>query len=213
MSIDNFSNNSEKDEFEEYRDQFDEEGGGSNGDKPSGSRPFLVALSIIGGLLLLAIIGLVIFSSINNRPAKTVVQEDTTSIDAQNTAISIQATDITLKQIQKMTQLAALAVPSLTPTSVIAVATKTPQPTSIVAAAGDPAERTATVAAFLTEVAQTTQTVSAGASAKTPSATSTALPNTGMMDDIGLPGLLGTAFALILIIIVVRRLRLSTPHA
>lgn len=210
MSIDNFNNKPEEDEFEEYRDQFEEVGADPNGNKPSGSRSFLVALAVIGGLLILAILALVIISNLNNTPAAPQNQDETAKINAQNTAIAVQATDITLNQIQKMTQLAALAAPSLTPTNVIAVASKTPEPTSIISSAGDPAERTATVAAFLTEVAQTTATVSAGTSAKTPSATSTALPNTGMMDDIGLPGLLGTALAFIVIVIVVRRLRLST---
>ena len=154
MSIDNFNNKPEEDEFEEYRDQFEEVGADPNGNKPSGSRSFLVALSLSSvRYLILAILALVIISNLNNTPAAPQNQDETAKINAQNTAIALQATDITLNQIQKMTQLAALAAPSLTPTNVIAVASKTPEPTSIISSAGDPAERTATVAAFLTEIA------------------------------------------------------------
>jgi len=41
-------------------------------------------------------------------------------------------------------------------------------------------------------------------------ATSTALPNTGFADEVGLPGLFGLALGLILIIFLARRLR-SNP--
>jgi len=39
--------------------------------------------------------------------------------------------------------------------------------------------------------------------------TPTALPDTGFIDDVGLPGLLGLAAALVLVVFIVRRLRLS----
>jgi hypothetical protein len=66
------------------------------------------------------------------------------------------------------------------------------------ASAQNPA--TATIAAGFTQLALSTQTVIA---------TSTALPNTGFADDIGAPGLLLMALALVVVIFLVRRLRAS----
>jgi len=77
-----------------------------------------------------------------------------------------------------------------TNTPVIAEATETLSPTP------DPA--TMTVAAAFTQIAVSTQTVIA---------TSTALPNTGFADDIGAPGLIAMALALVVVIFLVRRLR------
>jgi hypothetical protein len=83
---------------------------------------------------------------------------------------------------------------------VIAQATDTPTPTQ------NPA--TATVGAAFTQIAQvaatttiTTQTTG------TVIATSTALPNTGFADDVGLPGMFALAIALVIVIFLVRRLR------
>ena len=69
------------------------------------------------------------------------------------------------------------------------------------ASAQNPA--TATIAAGFTQLAVSTQTVIA---------TSTALPNTGFADDIGAPGLLLMALALVVVIFLVRRLRSSPSN-
>jgi len=55
------------------------------------------------------------------------------------------------------------------------------------------------VAAFQTQVAAGTQITG----------TTTALPQTGFAEDVGLPGLLGAAAILLLVIFLARRLRLS----
>jgi LysM repeat protein len=59
-------------------------------------------------------------------------------------------------------------------------------------------DRTATVAALLTEAA-------AGKLTATP--TTSALPTTGFVEDVGVPGLLGIALVMILLIFLARRLR------
>jgi hypothetical protein len=56
------------------------------------------------------------------------------------------------------------------------------------------------VGAALTQIVVSTQTVIV---------TSTALPNTGFADDIGAPGLLLLAIALVVVIFLVRRLRVT----
>jgi LPXTG-motif cell wall-anchored protein len=55
-----------------------------------------------------------------------------------------------------------------------------------------------TVAAAFTQIAVSTQTIIA---------TSTALPRTGIAEDLGAPGLLMMALALVAVIFLVRRLR------
>ncbi len=218
MSNDPQNENFDDNQFEEYRDQYGEDEGG-NEVKPSGNRPFIIAIAVIGGLFLLAVAGLVVFYLMNAGRSNATIQEETAKINAQNTAVALQATDIYQEQVVKMTEEAAKATPTASPTSLIAMATATPKPdTSGITAAGDSAARTATVAAFLTEVANVSGTPDASGGAVvtsvwTQAATSTALPNTGIMDDVGLPGLFGAAVMLIVVLFLVRRLRLSTTQS
>jgi len=92
---------------------------------------------------------------------------------------------------QALTQTAAVTLtlpPTNTPVIAEATATLTETP--------NPA--TATVGAAFTQIAASTQTVIA---------TSTALPNTGFADEVGAPGLIIAALALVVVIFLVRRLR------
>ncbi|MCJ7625956.1 MAG: LPXTG cell wall anchor domain-containing protein, partial [Anaerolineaceae bacterium] len=106
-----------------------------------------------------------------------------------------------------------------TATPVVVFDTETPAPSSTVdltataekeiggPPSGDGADRTATVAALLTQAAgggTAVATVQGGA------ATTTALPDTGLADQVGLPLLFGLAFLLIVIAFLVRRFRLSS---
>ena len=210
------NNNFDDNQFEEYRDAFqDEPAEEPGGEPPSGggrnNRPFIIAIALIGGIFLLAVIGLVVYILLNSGAKTAQVQEDTAQINAENTAIALQATDLYRNEVQLLTE---KAIPSatLTATSVIAVPTNTHLPTATQEAGGvsDP-ERTQTVSAFLTSVAQGTPAASGTpAAAQTAAATSTALPTTGIMDDIGFPGLLAAAVLLIIIVFVARRMRLST---
>ncbi len=98
------------------------------------------------------------------------------------------------------------STPSVTPTS--APKTPTPSPTLVLAPTdtpemGDDAgatvdPRTATVAALFTEQAEKDLTT-------TP--ISTGLPDTGFMDNVGVPGLVALAASLVLVIFLARRLR------
>ena len=122
--------------------------------------------------------------------------------------------------------LVAYSAPAVTATSVIAVATATPQPT---AAQPSPAPemltRTAVVATQLAQgtvfptaptgavvgnaTATKQSTGTGGVGAVTPQVTSTALPTTGFVDEVGLPALFGLGLALIAVVVLARRLRLS----
>jgi hypothetical protein len=61
-----------------------------------------------------------------------------------------------------------------------------------------PNPATATVGAAFTQIAVSTQTIIA---------TSTALPNTGFADEVGIPGMFLAALSLVVVIFLVRRLR------
>ena len=80
----------------------------------------------------------------------------------------------------------------VTPTQVLAAPTISASPT---------ADRTATVAFLLTEAA-------AGRLTVTP--TASGLPNTGFADDVGVPGMVGLALVLIVVIYLARRLRTAS---
>ena len=153
------------------------------------NRTFLIAAGILGGLVLLSlcgIVGYILFSRGTNQQA-----EATARAQASQQAATIQVGLTQTSAAQGLTQTAAVTN-TLPPTNtpVIAQATATPSPTD------NPA--TATIAAGFTQLAQSTQTVIA---------TSTALPNTGFVDEFGAPGLLMMAVALVAVFFLVRRLR------
>jgi hypothetical protein len=90
----------------------------------------------------------------------------------------------------------------------VAEATSTIDPTNtpVIAEASmtlteTPNPATATVGAAFTQIAASTQTIIP---------TSTALPNTGFADDVGIPGMFVLALSLVMVIFFVRRLR-SAP--
>ncbi len=155
------------------------------------NRTFLIVAGALGGLILLALlcgVGYILFTRSNNQQTEATALQQATA-QAATIQVGLTAT----AAVQALTQTAAVTntVPP-TNTPVIAQATATVSPTS------NPA--TATVGAAFTQIAVSTQTVIV---------TSTALPNTGFADDIGAPGLLLMAIALVVVIFLVRRLRAS----
>jgi len=156
------------------------------------NRTFLIAAGILGGLVLLGLlcaVGYILFNRATNQQT-----EATALQQATNQAATIQV-GLTATSAARALTLTAAVTNTVPPTNtpVIAQATATASPTQ------NPA--TATVGAAFTQIAVSTQTVIA---------TSTALPNTGFADDIGAPGLLMVAIALVVVIFLVRRLR-ATP--
>lgn len=167
-------------------------------EKPHGNRTFLTVIIALGVIFLLALLGLLIFAPrlISNQRADQM--EEAAQINAANTATAVA---LLVQQGQMDTQQAQTAIASTltaapTKTPMVAVATHTPQTTST----GLSAAELATV-----EALQTQMTV-----VSTAYATPTALPDTGFMDDIGLPAMAGLAVLLIVIIVFSRHLRLSS---
>ena len=163
----------------------------------SSNRTFIIAASVLGGIILLSLVCVAAYALvIAPRQKQQVADADMTRV-AQNTEVAQMLTETAVAN-----ELAAaspepsptlVASPTASPTPVIAVATDTPTPTPDVAV-------TATLAAALTQAAQN--------ALETPAATLPAeLTNTGFADDVGIPGLLGMMVLLVVVIFFARRLR------
>jgi hypothetical protein len=157
----------------------------------SGNKTFLIAAAILGGIVLLSIICLAGY-------ALWVLPRQTATRNNQQATLVAQ----NLQVNQTLTAKAQADIPlaSTTPT-----ASNTPPfaqaSTTAIVVTSDP--QTATVIAALTQAAQAQLTV-------TGMPTSTLLPNTGFIDDVGAPGLVVMAIALFVVILLARRLR-TTP--
>ncbi len=161
----------------------------SNPPEESSNRTFLFAAGGLGLLVLLALLCLgayVLFSLNTNQSA-----EQTAIAQATQQAATIQAglTQTAVAQALTATSGATATLP-LTNTPVVAQVSMTASSTA------NPA--TATVGAAFTQIAVSTQTFIP---------TSTALPNTGFADEVGIPGMFFAALALVVVIFLVRRLR------
>lgn len=179
------------------------------------NRTFIIIAAIIGAILLLTMIiggiyALVIMPRQNSANEQAALQTNE-AVQSTNLALMVQSTQAALteeasaqSQQATLTQVALNALVTatntagpvlVTPTNTQVInraVTDTPSGTSLVP------DRTATVAALLTQAAASKNTIVP---------TSTALPSTGFMDDIGLPGILGLAVLFVIVIFLARRLR------
>ncbi len=189
------------------------EGGG--GAAPSGNRNFILALGIMGAIFILVLIALIWFwlSSGQQRGGQqgnVDIEATNQVIETSNAATAAAATQLAglaLTPSATMTATNTLVAPSPTNTQVLAQATATNTKApggAILTVTPNLQTRTATIQALLTQNAAQTQTQAAKVKL-----TSTALPKTGFAEDVGLPGLFGMALGLALLIVLVRRLRLS----
>jgi hypothetical protein len=177
----------------------------------SSNRPFLIVAGILGAFTLIALACIAAYALYYVPQQRAQQSTQIAQVNAQNTQVaeSIIQTSIaeafTSTPTVTPTQLPVLPTATVTPVVVLPSATVA---SSEVAAgapgAGAPTQdpRTATVAALLTQAAGVQQT-------SAPSATSTGLPTTGFADEVGLPGMIGLAALLIVVIVFARRLRTS----
>ena len=157
----------------------------------SSNRTFLLIAGILGALVLLGllcIVGYFFFRNASNQQNQATAIAQATQQEA-----TIQAGVTQTSIARNLTQTAAVTN-TVPPTNTPVIAEVTATFTATV----NPA--TVTIAAGLTQVAQSTQTIIP---------TSTALPNTGFVDEFGAPGLMLAAIALVVVIFLVRRLRSS----
>ncbi len=177
----------------------------------SGNRSFLVVAGILGAIMLLALIGMAVYALVILPQQQAAAPSGPSAAQQTNTAVarSLQITNTptrTSTPTRTPTNTATPRPPTATNTPVTPLFTDTTAPTS------DPA--TQTVAALLTQaaLAQTQAAATAGPTATggptlTPSATASALPQSGFGDSSGAPLLLGMALLLLVVIFAARRLR------
>jgi LPXTG-motif cell wall-anchored protein len=178
--------------------------------KPT-NRNFIIALGIIGAVFVLITIALIVVA-IFILPGQTKArQEASRQTLAANTATSQMATDeaknslIIVPPVNTATATPTKAAPTKTP--VLAPTQTKTSPASVATATSTPVSdaQKATLSAQQTQLA-------GGKFTATVIATSTALPNTGFADEVGLPALLGLGAAMILVIFMARRLRASATR-
>jgi len=164
------------------------------------NRTFLIAVGILGGIILISIaclVGFYLFGS-QNQPAHQ-ADDAATQTALANTLFIDQALTATANA-----SILPTATLEPTATSVVSFATATgtldPNATAVSALEdpGTPAAATATVGAALTQAAVAQLTIVP---------TTTALPNTGFIDDYGVPGLVAMSLAFIIVILLARKLR------
>jgi hypothetical protein len=201
------------DEIENNDDLVEEEGAVA----AAGNRNFLLALGVLGGIFLLLIIGLVLLF-LSRQPGAdeaASIQLTNDAIYAANTQTAGAATLIAVEMLTPSPTSIPTNTnvpPTPTRTSVVALATATatldPALAAISTATSSPVagSTTGTVPAVLTQVAEQTRT-----QVVVLTLTATArLPQSGFAEDVGLPGLFGLALGLVMVIVLVRRLRIST---
>jgi hypothetical protein len=160
----------------------------------SSNRTFLLVAGGLGLLVIVSLICIAVYALVLVPRRRDAQSTQVAEINAQNTQVAYAS---------GLTAEASAWTDTPTPTRI--PNTATPSPTPLLApsntpAAGQPTEdpRTATVAALLT--------IQAGGNLTT-TPTVTELPDTGFADDVGIPGMLALAAALILVILLARRLR------
>jgi hypothetical protein len=177
--------------------------------KKASNRTFLIILAGIVGLLavILLCLGVVVGVLLPRQRAQTAAVAATRS--AQNTVVALQVAATSTNASQRATL---AAIPTNTPTRLPPTATLTSTPV-LAAPTQAPATvdpRTATVSALLTQAANITTKTPVG---PVKTAAPTALPKTGLMEDLGLPGqaglaaLIGMAVLLLAVVFAARWLR------
>lgn len=171
-------------------------------EESNNNRTFFIAVGILGGIILLTVaclVGVYLFSQNSTATADTQNVALTETAAASNNFISSALTSTAEAIILP----SATVPPTSTPVVAAATVTNTPDPNATpqsIAGVGTPAAATATVAAALTQAAIAQLTIVP---------TTTALPQTGLVEDVGIPGLVVMALAFIIVILMARRLRFA----
>jgi len=175
--------------YDENNDNFED----GEGEQPeeSNNRTFLFIAGGLGVLVLIGLCALAGYFFLGNTSQGTLAETSVAVQTQQLATINAGSTQFAQSQAETQTAAVTLTVPP-TNTPVVALASVTPTATQ------NPA--TATVGAAFTQIAVSTQTIVA---------TSTALPNTGFADDVGILGMFAMALALVVVIFLVRRLRVA----
>ena len=180
------------DSFGDFEEEEDEVAEGE-----SDNRTFWLIAGILGAILILALVCMVIYALVI-LPNRGESQEATAAaINTQNASVAMtaeaEAQAMAWTPTPTITETPAPVTPTETNTPVVQP-TDTPTGPTVTA---DP--RTATVSALLTQQAGIGITP-----------TPTGLPDSGFADDVGIPGMIALAAALIVVIFLARRLRTAS---
>jgi hypothetical protein len=167
----------------------------------NGNRNFLIIAGVLGGIMVLALLCIAALALLKFLPGQQSALNANATNEAQATTIVLNASQTASVPTFTATNLPTLVptntrVPTNTPVIVLGP-TKTPTVDMAVA----------TRNALLTAVAQTSVPTTQPTSQLTSQPTKTALPVTGLADELGTPGLIAAAFVLVVIIFLMRRLR------
>ncbi|MEN9564025.1 MAG: hypothetical protein RIR73_2269 [Chloroflexota bacterium] len=196
--------------FEESN--FDDNGpdDGQLPEETNNNRTFLIAAGILGGIILIAVAclgGIFLLNRNNTAQAEALSVAATQTAEAAFSGIGPALTATAEAAIQPTATLAPTETAVVNVATVTATLDPNATPESAIAAAGEgtpaagtPAAATATVGAALTQAAIAQLTIVP---------TTTALPNTGFMDEVGIPGLILMSLAFIIVILMARRLRFN----
>lgn len=167
-------------------------------EEPS-NRTFIIAASVLGGIILLSLICVAAYALVlaPRKKQQTAAAESTRV--AQNTQVADMLTATFVAEAMAMTPdptATILPSPTASSTPVIAQATHTPTSTPDTA-----------VTETLVAVLMTKQAAEAANLIETPVALPTELADTGFADDVGIPSMLGMVVLLLVVIFLARRLR------
>ena len=162
----------------------------------SSNRTFLIVAGILGTIVLLSLACLAgyVLLILPDQGAEQLAEQNALATQNAQVNEALTATGVAF-DLSQTPQATATSPPTNTPV----VAQPTATSTLEITLTPDPA--TATVAAGLTQVAASTLTVIP---------TSSALPNSGLADEIGLPGLVISAVVLVGVILLARRIRTTS---
>ncbi len=182
--------------------------GGAPPEEPS-NRTFVIAAAGIGGLLVLSMICLALYALVLAPAQQRNRAADATAVALQNTEVAQSITQTSdaarATPTRPSTDTPVPPAATVTHTQVVVLPTDTPT---------DTPEATSTSTPFTnlgTQSAQQTLDAS-GQITSTPTPTATALPSTGFADEIGLQGLLLLGAALLVVVVVARRLRVGSTN-
>lgn len=172
-------------------------------EESNNNRTFMIAVSILGGIILISVaclVGVYLFG--RNRTTNTqLAQANSEAATATAAAFINQALTATFEGLVSLPTTTSTPVPTAVVKAATATTTQDPSVVSSAAdAAGTPAAATATVGAALTQAAAAQQTIVV---------TTTALPTTGFADEFGLPGMVVMTLAFVIVILLARKLRFS----
>jgi len=173
--------------------------GNGNGNG-NGNRSFLIIAGVLGGIMVLALLCIAGLALFRYLPGQRSAQSVNATNEAQATAIALGASQ-TASAPKSTSTSTATRQPTAIPTN-----TKAPTNTPVIVLG--PTKSPTIDIAVATRNALLTQAAQPSGTPIQP--TSTALPNTGIADELGTPGLIAAALVLVVIIFLMRRLRTAS---